>query len=150
MRRFTNSPVVHFDQSSFYSNFTEDLRLCKRELLIESAFLTVKRVNRLLPVLTLLVQKGTRVTVNTRHPNEHDGIMQTQAIASILAMQSAGITVLYTTGLHRKLAIIDRSIVWEGSLNILSQYDSCELMRRSASTNEARDVLAYTGLERFL
>jgi hypothetical protein len=38
-------------------------------------------------------------------------------------LQKLGVQVLYTSGHHRKLAIIDREILYEGSLNIPSQND---------------------------
>jgi len=49
-------------------------------------------------------------------------------------MQKLGVIVLYTVGHHRKLAVLDRKIVYEGSLNILSFNDSCEIMRKITST----------------
>ena len=139
-----------FDQQSFYRNFNADLRSCKRELYIESAFLTVKRVNHLLPILGLLVKDGIKITVNTRHPEEHDGFMQLQSLAAVNALQHACITVLYTAGLHRKLAVIDRKVLWEGSLNILSQADSCELMRRTNSETSAESLLSFIGMKKYL
>ncbi len=43
--------------------------------------------------------------------------------------------------LHRKLAVIDANIVWEGSLNILSQARSAEFMRRIVSFEIASQTL---------
>lgn len=133
----------YYDQALFYSNFTSDIRGCKKELVIESAFLTAKRVNTFLPILRKLVYEGVNVIVNTRNPNEHEGFMCDQSVASVHALQRAGVTVLYTTGLHRKLAVIDCRIVWEGSLNILSQSDSCEIMKRTVSTKVAKELLTF-------
>ena len=47
---------------------------------------------------------------------------------------------------HRKLAVIDGLILYEGSLNILSQNRSRELMRRTVSSDLSKQVLSYTGL----
>lgn len=87
----------------------------------------------LLPIFEMLRKRGVTITVNTRNPDEHDGEYIDQAYEAVSDMQSMGITVLYTVKHHRKLAIIDESVLWEGSLNILSQNDSCELMRCSVS-----------------
>jgi hypothetical protein len=65
-------------------------------------------------------------------------------------LQSIGVEVLYTGGHHRKLAIIDRQILWEGSLNILSQNESCEVMRRIESDELAMQMLQFTKLYRHL
>ena len=56
--------------------------------------------------------------------------------------------VLYTVKHHRKLAIIDEEILWEGSLNILSQGDSCEIMRRTFSDSLALQMLHFTKLDK--
>ena len=51
---------------------------------------------------------------------------------------------------HRKLAIIDRQILWEGSLNILSQIKSREIMRRIEGDNYAQDMFNFLKLKRFI
>jgi hypothetical protein len=58
--------------------------------------------------------------------------------------------VLYTAGHHRKLAILDRSILWEGSLNILSQNSSSEIMRRIQSAELAWQMAHFTKLDAHL
>ena len=100
-------------------------------------------MDMLLPILTSARHKGVRVTVNTRPTNEHDGKYIDQAYRAVQDIQSIGIKVLYTVKHHRKIAIIDDEILWEGSLNILSQSDSCELMRRSVSSSLVRQMKGY-------
>lgn len=73
-----------------------------------------------------------------------------QALNAVAAMQDIGITILYTVGHHRKLAIVDAQISWEGSLNILSYNDSCEIMRRIDSKTEAEQLIRFTGVDRYL
>jgi hypothetical protein len=59
------------------------------------------------------------------------------------------VKVLYTVKHHRKLAIIDDEILWEGSLNILSQNDSCEIMRRTVSQQVASEMVRFIGARRW-
>jgi hypothetical protein len=139
-----------YDQAEFYGRFQGDIQNCQEELLIESAFMTLKRTNALLPTLNQLISRGVKVVVNTRWPDEHEDFMREQAMWCTGELQSAGVVVLFTAGLHRKVAVLDRRIVWEGSLNILSQSDSCELMRRTDSTDIADNLLNLIGLKRFL
>ena len=91
-----------------------------------------------------------KVTVNTRDPIEHDAPFDTQANEAIARLQRIGVEVLFTGGHHRKLAILDRKVLWEGSLNILSQNDSCEIMRRIGSRQLAEQMVQFTGISRFL
>jgi hypothetical protein len=62
-----------------------------------------------------------------------------------------GIQVLLCSGNdHRKLAIIDRKVLWEGSLNILSQTKSREIMRRIENETLALEMFEFLRLERFI
>jgi hypothetical protein len=62
-----------------------------------------------------------------------------------------GVQVLLCIGNHhRKLAILDRKILWEGSLNILSQNNSREIMRRIDNQNIAMEMFDYLKLERYI
>lgn len=148
-RRHSFPHSTLYNQDSFYEAFLRDMRRAKAQLIIESPFITSKRVRVLLPVFEELRRKGVEIIINTRNPEEHDGAYQNQAADAIEAFQSLGAVVLYTVGHHRKLAIIDNEIVWEGSLNILSFSDSCEIMRRIASSEEARIMTKFIGVENY-
>lgn len=135
-----------FDQNSFYPAFIADATGATRTIIIESPFIGQRRLIRLLPVLESAVLRGVKVIVNTRNPVVHDGIMQVHSTNGITRLQAIGATVLYTGGHHRKLAIIDDSILYEGSLNILSQNDSCEVMRRIDSVDLTEQMIKFTSL----
>lgn len=126
-----------YDQDTFYRTFANDLVNSKKSVLIESPFITASRVHKLLPILRILRQRRVHIVINTRDPFEHESNYQQQASEAISIFHTLGIVVLYTAGHHRKLAIVDNQIIWEGSLNILSYNDSCEIMRRIVSEDEA-------------
>ncbi len=136
-----------FNNNTFYKAFERDLRRARQSVIIESPFITRRRMEHLLPLLTRLRRKGVRIVVNTRDPEEHNEEYAIQAEDAIAAMQDIGIKVLYTVKHHRKLAIIDEEVLWEGSLNILSQGDSCEIMRRTVSDGLAWQMLHFTKLD---
>ena len=92
---------------------------------------------------------GVRVIVNTKPLEEHTLSYQSQAIWAIAVMQNLGIAVLRTVGHHRKLAIIDNDILWEGSLNIISQNDSCEVMRRIKSQVAVKNMVRFTNIKKW-
>ncbi len=134
-----------FDNNSFYKAFERDLSRARQSVIIESPFITRRRMEHLLPLLTKLRGKGVYVVVNTRDPEEHNEEYAIQAEDAIAAMQDIGVKVLYTVKHHRKLSIIDEEILWEGSLNILSQGNSCEIMRRTCSTELVRGMISFIG-----
>ena len=135
-----------FDNNTFYKAFEHDLRRTKQSVIIESPFITRKRMEHLLPILTKLRRRGVRIVVNTRSPEEHNEEYAIQTEYAVAAMQDIGIKVLCTIKHHRKLAIVDKEILWEGSLNILSQSDSCEIMRRTVSSSLVYQMLCFIKL----
>ena len=139
-----------YDQNTFYKAFERDLLSAQQEVIIESPFITEKRMNVLLPIFIKMRRRNIRIIVNTRNPDEHDGDYYYQALNAVSAMQDLGIIVLYTSGHHRKLAIIDRKIVYEGSLNILSFTDSCEIMRKIVSETIAMQLCKFIAVDRHI
>lgn len=137
-----------FDQTSFYRQFEKDLHSAQKRIIIESPFITNHRFYTLLPLLERAVRHGMGVIINTRNPDEHDPVMRNQALSCISKLHELGVRVIYTGALHRKIAIID-GIIWEGSLNILSQYDSCEIMRRTESSEYIQDYIKFTKMARW-
>ena len=139
-----------YDEQSFYRAFQKDLYSARKIVIIESPFITLRRIEELLPVITELRRKGVSVTVNTRNPIEHEEEYEMQALVAIEKLQGLGVKVLYTVKHHRKLAIIDGTITWNGSLNILSQHDSCEIMWRVASKGIADQLLGFIKLTKYM
>jgi PLD-like domain len=138
-----------FNQTTFYKAFLKDLRGAKHSVVIECPFITIRRLETLMPALTRLTNRNVRLIVNTKPVHEHESIFAVQAMEGIERLQGIGALVLLTGGHHRKLAVIDNQIVWEGSLNILSNNDSCEIMRRICSEQMANQMLAFLNIDKF-
>ncbi len=140
-----------FDETTFYKKFGQDLLHAEREVVIESPFITNDRTLRLCPVFEQLITKGVKIYVITRDPNKHIPEMKLQAEQVIEYFERIGVQVLVTSNNHhRKLAIIDRDILWEGSLNILSQIKSKEIMRRTIGDGHAQKMFDFLKLGRFI
>jgi len=146
--------LVHsklLSEDTFYPVLTKDLKNCQSELLIECPFITNKRLNQLLPTLQKLKERKVRIVINTRDPYEHDeGYHRDDAHRAIANLQRMGVHVLYTGGHHRKLVVIDRRVLYEGSLNVLSQNNSCEVMRRIESTRLAWQMVRFIKLDIYI
>lgn len=148
-RRTSTMPATQlYDQNNFYRAFEKDLRTARRRIIIESPFITKCRFYYILPLLEQAMHRGIAVVINTRWPDEHKSPMSEQAQECIGMLQQLGAKVLYTSGLHRKLAILDDT-TWEGSLNILSQADSCEIMRRTQSLEYSEQLVRFTRMTRW-
>lgn len=139
-----------YDDKTFYPAFLEDLNNCGSELTIDCPFITKRRLQCLLPTLQMLKERRVRIIINTKDPIELDEERRDDAYLAVASLQYKGIQVVYTHGHHRKLAIIDRSILYEGSLNILSQNRSSEIMRRTESVQLAWQMAKFVGVDKLL
>ncbi len=140
-----------YDETTFYQQFRDDLRHCNKEVIIESPFISTHRMYSLIQPFQGLVNRKVKVYVITRDPSDHDLGMKQQAEEAIRTFEAMGVQVLITNDYsHRKLAILDRTVLWEGSLNILSQNMSRELMRRIDSKNHAQECFRFINLGKFI
>ena len=140
-----------YDETDFYRAFISDLNREKEEVIIESPYITTKRMDMLYPIFSKLTKKGIKIYEITRDPIEHEGNLRIQAEREIRGFEMLGIQVLICSGKHhRKLAMVDRKVLWEGSLNILSQCYSREIMRRIESEAITRQMFSFLRLGRII
>lgn len=139
------------DEQTFYQTFLRDLENCRTEVVIESPYITSERMRTFDRLFEKLLKRRVKIYLVTRDPKEQEEFMEPQSEESIQWCETVGIQVLLCTGNHhRKLAILDRKILWEGSLNILSQTYSREIMRRIENKNLAMQMFKFLKLEKFL
>lgn len=133
-----------YDETTFYQKFMKDLQNCNEEVIIESPYITSARMKRLYPIFEQLVKRRVKVYIVTRKPKEHDYSLEEQSEYEIQRFERLGVQVLLCAGNHhRKLVILDRMILWEGSLNILSQNHSREIMRRIPDERFAQEMFDF-------
>lgn len=149
IKMFSNFQSTLYNQDNFYENFIKDLRYAKSRVIIESPFITERRMSIIMPVLVKLRRRGIKITVNTKPYEECEPKFRNQTISIVNEMHNIGIDVLFTNGHHRKIAVIDSDVLYEGSLNILSQNDSCEIMRRIQDEIAVIEMLKFTGLRKW-
>jgi len=134
-----------FDEHFFYKEFSKDIRVAHKNILIESPYITLRRASEIAPLLDKAIRRGVQVSINTRNPYHHDGILVSESLKGIEVLRDIGVKITTCNDMrHRKLAMIDGYILWEGSLNLLSQNGSKEIMRRTVS----RDMCLQ--MERFI
>lgn len=140
-----------YDEKTFYNTFLNDLDRCRDEVIIESPFVTSERMKTFDGDFKKLVRRGVKIYIITRDPKEHTEGMEVQSEEAIRWCEALGIQVLLCLGNHhRKLAILDRKTLWEGSLNILSQTYSREIMRRIEGQELALEMFNFLRLDKFI
>jgi phosphatidylserine/phosphatidylglycerophosphate/cardiolipin synthase-like enzyme len=133
-----------YSEQTFYRQFISDLKSAKKRVIIESPYITVSRMEKIKTILLNLLNRNIKLTIVTRDPSEHDDIIRYQATEEILSCKEMGVNIVLEKGNHhRKLAIIDNNILWEGSLNVLSQNNSKEIMRRIEGNSSVDQMLHF-------
>ena len=98
-----------YNEITFYSQFTLDLLNAREEVIIESPFITIKRLKMLKNVFAKLIERNDQIFIFTKDPLEQDKTMEKQSEAGISYFEELGAQVLLVKGSHhRKLAIIDQ------------------------------------------
>ncbi len=143
------------DEDTFYYAFINDLKRAKKEVIIESPYIASARMEKLSSIFERLIAKEIKVVVVTRSPEEHIEPFDRQSEREIQHFEKIGVNVLISRGRnghpsHRKLAIIDRTVLWEGSLNILSHSNNGEIMRRIQDKSHALEMLKFTRLSTYI
>lgn len=101
-----------YDDTTFYSQLMQDLKNCKREVIIESPFITFQRTQSFIPVFEQLMKRNIKVYVMTRNPDDLDSTMGIQSEREIRKFEMIGVQVFLSDYFsHRKLAILDRKIL---------------------------------------
>ncbi len=140
-----------FNEKTFYSAFVADLLSAKKEVIIYSPFVTKSRTDFLKPTIQKIRNRNIEVFVFTRPISEYESFLQPIIERIFKEYEAMGVCIIGLEGsIHQKVAIVDREILWDGSLNILSQKCSKEMMRRTADESAACQVMSYIGLNKRL
>lgn len=136
-----------FTEKNFYPAFFQDLQKVVEEVIILSPFISTKRSGQFVELFRLLINKGVKVKLFTRSAKQQTSNFALNATQVIEQMRAIGVEVIERRRMHQKVAIIDRSIAWEGSLNILSHNDSNEQMRRLPFATAVNELIRLCELE---
>jgi len=140
-----------FNERTFYHAFTRDLLESKKEVVIYSPFISKFRSEYFRKTFQSLGKRNIAVFIFTRPIEEVDYLMRNEVKCALKDYEELGACIIYLSGLiHQKAAIIDREILWEGSLNILSQRESKEMMKRTLDEGVAMQVLSHLDLNKKL
>lgn len=136
-----------FDHLDFYEKLDCDLRLARFLVIIQSPFMTLRRVNSLRPILSDCALRGVRVCVFTQKIDQNyltdeeyfEKVATMKKVTDTLS--SIDVHVNEVPKIHEKLVTIDESIFWEGSLNPLSYRDTSERMTRWQCSEKVWSVM---------
>lgn len=130
-----------YDRNDFLPVFLHDVKSAAGEILVVSPYVTQRRTDQMLAAVESILQKKIPVTVVTRPSIDYKEKDRPAREEILRAMEKAGVQVVCRSNFHQKFAVIDRKIVWYGSINLLSFGGAEESMMRLVSTNIAQELM---------
>ena len=128
-----------FDSSNFLEMFITDVSSASREVFIVSPFVSKRTVYRLLPFFDSIT--GNK-TILTRPAEDYSNdINRSRVVSCFKTLEDAGFMLMFKSKIHQKFAVIDKRIIWYGSINLLSYDSSEESIMRLESTGIAEELL---------
>lgn len=124
------------------SAFEQDLSDAARSIIIVSPFLQQGRVKRLLPLLRDAVLCGVKVMIYTVNESEADEARRVETATTVELLKEANVDVVLRKELAQRYAVIDGSIVWYGSVDLLAFGRKDADVLRFENADIAGDLLA--------
>lgn len=130
-----------YNQNSFFSVLAGDVEQAQNEVLIVSPYLSKGRVNGMKQLFLAAMANGATIVVLTRPPESFAENAGQKIACLVTEMQASGIKVVLKARIHQKFAILDRRVVWYGSINLLSYGKSEESIMRFENAEIAEELL---------
>ena len=132
-----------FNQTTFEPAVTADMANAKDSIVIFSGFVTPRRVARLGDLLRSKIAQGVRVRCITRPPHLNGTMDVALGKEALDSLEGIGCVVDCRARIHEKVILIDKEIVWHGSLNALSHtHRTDESMTRLVNGGLAQAIAA--------
>jgi len=130
-----------FDGISYWEVFEKDVLSAEKSIVISSPFLCSRKVGWLVSLSETLQKRGVTIKLLVLSPEaypedgrEHHKELLNQLVAS-------GIQVKTESRCHERYAVIDQSLVWYGSMNLLSNGSGENSLMRIVSPTIAAELL---------
>ncbi len=112
------SADIIFDNRNFIPVYQNDVMKAGREIIIVSSFITKRRTLQMLQIMHPALKRNVKVTIVTRPASD---FTERRALEETLhLLQTSGLKIVYQSKIHQKFAVLDRKIIWYGSINLLS------------------------------
>lgn len=133
-------PVLErLDENTFLIRFSRDLHVAKESVFGHVAFFGTYRWPKVEPLFRAALERGIEVTLITPPPSEAENKWYVEK--AIHGLRQLGAVVVSATGLHGKDLIIDKRVLYTGSLNVASHRGTSEDVHRIESPEYASECL---------
>ena len=137
-------PGVIFDIDNYQEPYRQDLKQAQKEIIICSPGLRARKINAILETLKEKQEEGVRVIVLT-WKMDFDKYESSDARAELTeTLKLSGVDLRLMEDVNEHFTIIDKEIVWYGSVNFLGKEDIEDNLMRIVNPEAAAELLEIT------
>ena len=133
-----------YDSNNYTDVFEQDMIEAENEIVISSPSIIMQKIERLIYLMKPRQETGVKITVITENPEDTMFGNTTFLYSLIDQMRSAGINVVCSDDVIECYAVIDRSIVWHGGMNLLGKEDVWDNLIRVKDIKAAAELLVLS------
>ena len=130
-----------FDSIGYWAVFEKDIYSAAKSIVISSPFLSSRKVEWLVDQSEALQKRNVTVRVFSLSPEAYPEEGREHHAELLGRLASAGIYVKTQNHCHERYAVIDQSLVWYGSMNLLSRGREDDSLMRIVSPTIAAELL---------
>jgi len=130
-----------FDIDNYKEIYYKDLKNANKEIIISSPMITKKKIETYLSLLQEKQEAGVRVVIITQHPDMYKFGDISYWISLQNSLQELGMELIVTDDYCHHYCIVDREVVWYGSINFLGKEDFEDNMMRIINKPIATELL---------
>ena len=132
---------VIYDFESYIEVYKKDLESANKEIIISSPGINKNKIETMIEIWRNVQERGTKVIVLTLSPEKYPKERIEATAQLIQTMKNNGVLVEIRQQMHEHYAIIDREVVWYGSMNLLSREREDDNLMRIRNAEIAGELL---------
>lgn len=129
-----------FGSDNYRKPLEKDILSAAKSIVISSPFLGSKSTNWLIDQVDNLQMRGVRIYVISLSPDHYPGDGREHHMELLQSLRGSGVQILTHPRCYERFAVIDQSIVWYGSMNLLSNAREDDNLMRITSPSIAQEL----------
>ena len=133
-----------YDNKTYRTIYEKDLLEANNDIIISSPGINEKKVKRIIELIQGKQESGVSITAITLKAENYPENRIEKTKQLIKRLLDSGIMVSQVPAMHEHYAIIDKEIVWYGSMNLLSGEKEDDNLMRVVSKEIAQELMEIT------
>ncbi|MCL2081797.1 MAG: DEAD/DEAH box helicase family protein [Oscillospiraceae bacterium] len=136
----TTETGILYSQADYEPVYLRDISEAFDSVLVVCPSITLRRVAAFIKKLAPSGRRRTDINIITRPPSEYDEKTRELVKEAFSLLAESGVKVISRNGLTQKYTVIDKSIVWYGSISFLGYIGGDEIVMRLQNRELAEEL----------